>query len=233
MSRHLYDSVICIYGEATSWKEFEELVKKGHYKWILLEAIEAGWASKIEKDLEDRYGSSQDIGALIKKYKSIVNNMDLLAPSSSELMRLIKDRTDKINRLRGYLRYANYTRRDEPDDIIWTIDAELAELGSGTPTREACAKSYSYITETIVPSGALVVDTKDADRLASYLAGILEETLKALSQLDPVNKENVRAEAIEIDNLHCNLTGRRLLGSEFHEEEGVFNKISARVTSKS
>lgn len=210
-----YSELWNIYKRALTWEDFLTTISRGRSKWIFLEAVETGWKNKIREDLCGRYDViEEEVDILLRRYESIVATGPVAA-SAEELREEMMRRVVDTNVLRGYLRYANYTAFDDPDDIIWTIDAELTRMGSGTPTKEECTSSYIIVTGRVVEPGAVAIPGDTADQIATYLAAQIEELHK---HLVPGNEEK-RAEIIEemkkLDNLHGTLTGKSLLGSEF------------------
>lgn len=211
-----YSELWNIYKRALTWEDFLTTISRGRSKWIFLEAVETGWKNRIRKDLCGRYNViEEEVDILLCRYESIVVTGPAVA-SVEELREEMMRRVVDTNVLRGYLRYANYTAFDDPDDIIWTIDAELTKMGSGTPTKEECTSSYVIVTGRVVEPGAVAIPGDTADQIATYLAAQIEELYK---HLVPGNEEK-RAEIIEemkkLDDLHGTLTGKSLLGSEFH-----------------
>jgi len=211
-----YSKLWNIYKQANTWEEFLIAISRGRSKWIFLEAIETGWRNRIHKDLTERYSvSEEEADILLDRYTCIV----LAEPSSvstEELKAEMMRRVVRINVLRGFLRFANYTSLDEPDDIIWTIDAELTKLGSGTPTKEECARSYTAVTGKVKEPGAVVLGITTADEIATCLAAQIETLYKHLTRSNKKNVEIVE-EMRRLDELYSALTGKSLLGSELTE----------------
>ncbi len=197
--------------DVDSWEEFLEKISSGKAKGALLEVIAAGWKNRLQQDLLRRFKAPNvSIDNLMSRLQDVVEVTALHSPVDDLLEEFMR-RVIQVNVLRGYLRYANYTQCDEPDDIIWTLDTELSELGSGTPTREECAKNYSAVTGRTVHTGGLVIPGKVADRIATYLAAQLEELQRHFQTTS--NRKEVVAEMRNINELHAILTGKSLLGS--------------------
>jgi len=211
-----YSKLWNIYKQANTWEEFLIDISHGRSKWIFLEAIETGWRNQIRKDLTERYSvSEEEADVLLDRYTCIVMT-EPTSVSTEELKAEMMRRVVTINVLRGFLRFANYTAFDDPDDIIWTVDAELTKLGSGTPTKEECARSYTAVTGKVKEPGAVAIPSDIADEIATCLAAQIETLHKHLTQGSEKNVEIVR-EMQRLDELHSTLTGKSLLGSEFTE----------------
>lgn len=211
-----YSKLWSIYKQAPTWEEFLIHISRGRPKWIFLEAIETGWLNRIRADLVECYGvQEEEVDMLLHRYASIVT-AGPTSVSIEELKAEMMRRVIAINLMRGYLRFANYTAFDDPDDIIWTIDAELTKLGSGTPTKEECARSYTAVTGRVKEPGAVAIQGDTADEIAIYLAAQIEELHKHLTPSGEKNKEIV-TEMQRLDELHSTLTGKSILGSELPE----------------
>lgn len=211
-----YSKLWLIYKQASTWEKFLVEISRGKSKWIFLEAMEAGWGNRIRADLIERFSApEEEIDILLSRYECIVAT-EPASVSTEELKLEMMRRVMDINVLRGFLRYANYTAIDDPDDIIWTIDAELTNLGSGTPTREECARSYTAITGRVKDPGAVVIPEDAADEIATHLAAQMEILHKHLVPGGEKNEEIVK-EMRKLDELHSTLTGKSFLGRELHE----------------
>lgn len=211
-----YSKLWSIYKQAPTWEDFLIYISRGRPKWIFLEAIETGWLNRIRTDLIERYDvQGEEVDILLHRYECIVAAVPALV-STEELKTEMMRRVMEINIVRGYLRFANYTAFDEPDDIIWTIDAELTKLGAGTPTKEECARSYTAVTGRVKEPGAVAIPGDTADEIAIYLVAQIEELHKHLA---PGNEKNVEIveEMQKLDELHSTLTGKSILGSELPE----------------
>ncbi len=212
-----YSKLWRIYEQDPTWEEFLMDISRGKSKWIFLAAIEAGWGNRIRADLIKRYAVQGDeVDILLRRYLCIVT-AEPASASTEELKEEIMRRVMDINVLRGFLRFANYTALDDPDDIIWTIDAELTKLGSGTPTKEECAGSYAAVTGRVKEPGAVAIPGDTADEIATYLAAQMEILHKHLVPGDEKNKEIV-TEMRKLDELHSTLTGKSFLGQGIHEQ---------------
>jgi len=211
-----YSKLWHIYKQASTWGDFLIDISHGRSKWIFLEAIEKGWRNQIEKDLTERYAvGEEEVAVLLDRYTCIV----IATPTSvsaEELKAEMIRRVVTINVLRGFLRFANYTALDEPDDIIWTVDAELTRLGTGTPTKEECARSYTAVTGKVKEPGAVVIPSDTADEIATCLAAQIETLHKHLTRGNKKNVEIVE-EMQRLDELYSTLTGKSILGSELAE----------------
>lgn len=211
-----YSKLWSIYKQAPTWEEFLIYISRGRPKWIFLEAIETGWLNRIRTDLVGCYGvQEEEVDILLHRYESIVT-AEPASVSIEELKAEMMRRVIEINVMRGYLRFANYTAFDDPDDIIWTLDAELTKLGSGTPTKEECARSYTAVTGRVKEPGAVAIPGDTADEIAIYLAAQIEELHRHIT---PNGKKNVEivTEMKKLDELHSTLTGKSILGSELPE----------------
>ena len=211
-----YSKLWSIYDQASTWEEFLMDISRGKSKWIFLEAMETGWRNRIRADLIERFAvQGEEVDILLYRYECIVTAEPALV-STKELKIEMMRRVIEINVLRGFLRFANYTAFDDPDDIIWTIDAELTNLGSGTPTKEECARSYTAITGRIKEPGAVAIPGDTADEIATYLAAQMEMLHQHLVPGDKKNVEIVK-EMRKLDELHSTLTGKSFLGPELLE----------------
>jgi len=211
-----YSKLWRIYKQVPTWEKFLIEISHGKSKWIFLEAIEEGWRNRIRADLIERFSvQGEEIDILLSRYSCIVA-AEPASVSTEELKIEMMRRVMEINVLRGFLRYANYTSLDDPDDIIWTIDAELTNLGSGTPTKEECARSYTVITGRVKDPGAVVIPGETADEIATHLVAQIEILHKHLVPGGEKNEEIVK-EMRKLDELHSTLTGKSFLGGELHE----------------
>lgn len=211
-----YSKLWDIYEQAPTWEEFLIYISHGRPKWIFLEAIETGWLNRIRVDLVSRYDvQEEETDILLRRYESIVT-AEPTSVSIEELKAEMMRRVIEVNVMRGYLRFANYTAFDDLDDIIWTLDAELTKLGSGTPTKEECARSYTAVTGRVKEPGAVAIPGDTADEIAIHLAAQIEELYRHLA---PGGKKNVEivTEMKKLDELHSTLTGKSILGSELPE----------------
>ncbi len=207
-----YGKLWKIYESTLTWKDFVNTISRGRSRWIFLEALESGWENRIRKDLLERYDAPEaEIELLLQRYESIIATGPTTA-SASELREEMMKRVLQANIMRGYLRYANYTALDDSDDIIWTIDTGLAELGSGTPTKEECATSYAIVTGKVVDPGAVVIREDTADKIAIGLAAQIEKLHRHLAQPGNKNAPEIISKIRELGELHSALTGKSLIG---------------------
>jgi len=214
-----YGELWKVYKSASTWGDFVKAISHGRSKWVFLEAIETGWKNRIRKDLLERYDDTSkiEIDTLLLRYESIVYTTPTTV-SVIELKREIMRCALTINVLRGYLRHAYFTAFDNPDDIIWTLDEELTTLGTGTPTREECASSYTITTGKVVDPGAVAIPENVADEIATCLAAQIEDLYKHLgTQTRDGRASKIESEMKKLDGLHSALTGKSLLGSEFSQ----------------
>ena len=193
-----------IYSKCNNWGEFLEYISKGEGKWALLHSLEEGWKAKILNDLYTRYKVDiQEVDTLLNRYESlcITTPYEL---SNIELINQLNELVGAINVLRGYLRYAYYSALVDEDEVIGTIDELLTQVGSGTPTREECAESYTIITGKHINPDTVVLEANTADSVAVVLAIHIEELLRR-------NDKRDTGEINRLNDLHIKLTGRSVI----------------------
>jgi len=202
-----------IYREASTWESFISLVARGRGKRVLLEATGAGWHNRIRRDLLERFDvPTEEVDLLLVRYGSIAR----ATPSSTSVAELTAElgRIEwQARTLKGYMRRAYYVERDEPDDVVWTIDRVLFSLTQHTPTPTECAESYTLVTGKIVNPGAVVLDGEEASEVATYVAIQIEDMQRRFPYLTE-GREDMVARMKRLDDIHSALTGKSLLGSE-------------------
>jgi len=173
----------------------------------------AGWHNRVRRDLLERFDvATEEVDMFLVRYGSIAG----ATPSSTSAVEL----TAELGRMewqahvmKGYLRRAYYIERDDPDDVVWTIDRILFSLSPHTPTPAECAESYTLVTGKIVSPGAVVLDGEEASEVATYVAIQIEDMQRRLPHLTE-GREDVFARMKRLDEIHSALTGKSLLGSD-------------------
>jgi len=209
-----YQKLFPVYEQATTWREFIDLVSQGPGKWILLQAIEEGWQPRIHTDLCTKFRvPREEVAVLLSRYENIVRTRPTHA-STQEFTLQLSQSLAAANILRGYFRYAYYVASDDPDTIFTILDENLTRLGAGTPTRDECAESYTAITGHPVNPDAVVLSADKADEIATHLAAESEDLQKRLSlatDTAPGKAETMATELERLNRLHVDLTGKSLI----------------------
>jgi len=212
-----------IYREASTWEGFIRLVAHGKGKRVLLEAMGAGWHNRIRRDLLERFDvPTEEVDLLLVRYGSIVRATPS-STSTTEMTAELGRMEWQARTLKGYVRRAYYIERDEPDDVVWTIDRVLFSLSPFTPTPIECAESYALVTGKIVNPGAVVLDGEEASEVATYVAIQIEDMQRSFPHLTE-GREDMVAKMKRLDDVHSALTGKSLLGSEAPTEKILSSK---------
>ena len=213
-----YQEMFKIYNLATTWQEFCSLVSNSYHRQTFLSVLSGGWIDKMSKDLYELYHplTIELKLFLARNYTLATTVVDY--PSSIEILAQLGTWIDQVNILRGYLRYAYYVKLDDPDDIVNILDASLALLGSGTPTREECNVSYQRITDKVSNDDSFVINASLADEIAAYLANDLESVFCVLNEVKDSNDsalmKTLSDKLLKINDLHIQMTGKSLLDLE-------------------
>ena len=197
--------------KAANWEAYVQLISKGEYKWALIASLEDGQRELIQEDLINAFDVPDEVIIIVlSRYECLA----IANPSTASIIELeagLKSTMAITNMLRAYLRYANYTMQDDPDDIIWTLDTELSKLGSGTPSRIECARSYTAITGRTVNPGAIVISNKEADEIATCIAILIDDLERIRSSIHNEKQlAELETRLVQLDNYHSALTGKRI-----------------------
>jgi len=206
-----YHNLLTIYEKAGSWKHFLKEVSHGPGKWTLLQALEEGWGARVHADLCERYKvPAHEVEVLIQRYRCLVR-MTPMHASAQELAMQLSNSVDVANKLRAYFRYAYYAVGDDPDEVFIVLDEHLTQLGSGTPTREECARAYTTVTGKHANSDVVVLAGTKADELANHLAAEIEDIQKRLPGAGSEVSTKLVDELEKLNRLHIELTGRNVI----------------------
>jgi len=208
----MYQDLFAKYKLTTDWADFCDMMKESHHRQTLLAALADGWIKFIRKDLIKLYNPlDEELSLFLIRMQSLAT-FNVNQPSAAECLIQLGSYIDRVNVLRGYLRQAYYVKLDEPDDIVSILDEALAEVGSGTPTKEECSTSYQKITLRYGNSDMIVINGNLADELADILAGQFESLYRSLESLVmPSLKEEILIKLIRVNDLHIQLTSKSLI----------------------